>query len=122
MIKELIFQKQKWYQGEVPNYIGKMIIQPRHIYNYWQLDNDGNFKKFSSGSTISSDYIPKGKVKGQWVDYSGNIYLINEGASFGMWFKLHDLIEYGGVSSSPLTNLYQGLRHLLDRKVALVND
>lgn len=28
MIKELIFQKQKWYQSEMPNYIGKKIKLP----------------------------------------------------------------------------------------------
>lgn len=113
MIKELIFSGKKFFEGEEPNYIGKTIKSPKNPIAYFISYNDGYLDP--SNHTM----IPDGTVKGVVTsDFAGGTYITN-GA---WWYKLTDLIQNGGVSSSPLTHLYQSFRHLLDRKVALVND
>lgn len=115
MIKELIFSGKKWFQGDMPNYIGKTVIAPKSDIGCWSQNLDNQFLStqvaefYSKPSGVVNGYV---KEKG-----TGNIYL-----HIFSWFSLNELLQNGGVSSSPLTHLYQGLRHLLDRKVALVND
>lgn len=115
MIKELIFNGKKFWQSESEPLIGKRIKAPRKpIYVYSEFHTfggvDGTMTDLSKTATIEIQGFAKANngLKG---------ILISKG-----WIDFDDLIQNGGVSSNPLTHLYQGLRHLLDRKVALVND
>ena len=140
MIKELIFQKQKWYQGEVPNYVGKTLKMPNNsCYTYtFNLGKDSSLPKDEVKDpqvTINYDdpwpqdlsYKLTPKVIGQLEAQNSTFLLIPFydhifKHTHCVWIELSEYFQNGGVSSSPLTHLYQGLRHLLDRKVALVND
>ena len=140
MIKELIFQKQKWYQGEVPNYVGKSLKMPNNsCYTYtFNLGKDSSLPKDEVKDpqvTINYDdlwpqdlsYKLTPKVIGQLEAQNSTFLLIPFydhifNHTHCVWIKLSEYLQNGGVSSSSLTNLYQGLRHLLNRKVALVDD
>ena len=112
-VKRIKFQLKDWdaENPNYPSYIGKTVIPSKKIF-YYSINDRGVFE-----NTETTERPPRGVVIGQYRQ--GQIYLTTEPTSFNLWFRLHDLIEYGGVSSSPLTHLYQSLRHLLDRKVAL---
>ena len=140
MIKELIFQKQKWYQGEVPNYVGKSLKMPNSsCYTYtFNLGKDSSLPKDEvkdpQVTRIYDDLWPQDlsykltpKVIGQLEAQNSTFLLIPFydhifNHTHCVWIKLSEYLQYGGVSSSSLTHLYQGLRHLLNRKVALVDD
>ena len=140
MIKELIFQKQKWYQGEVPNYVGKTLKMPNgSCYTYTFNLGKGTPRpedeaKEPQPIRIYDDLWPQDmgyeltpKVIGQ-LETGNSVFLLIPfydhifKHTHCVWIELSEYLQYGGVSSSPLTHLYQSLRHLLDRKVALVND
>ena len=130
MIKELIFSGKKYFEGQTPNYIGK-TLKGAGTNKVEGATVDYDFR--SNEAVWSSAYreIPANslngrKIYGQAIDdfnfvcvlmpyyYNGNTYM--------EWFRVSELTENGGVSHSPLIHLYQGLRHLLNRKVAYVFD
>lgn len=115
-VKRIKFQLKDWdaENPNYPSYIGKTVLPPEKIF-YYSINERGVFEK-----TETTEQPPRGVVIGQYRQEQ--IYLTTDSTHFKLWFSLHDLIEYGGVSSSSLTHLYQGLRHLLNRKVALVDD
>ena len=138
MIKELIFQKQKWYQGEVPNYVGKTLKMPNgSCYTYtFNLGKHNDLPKdevkdpqvtrnYDDLWPQDLSYKLTPKVIGQLEAQNSTFLLIPfydhiSNHTHCVWIKLSEYLQNGGVSSSLLTHLYQGLRHLLDRRVALV--
>ena len=140
MIKELIFAGKKYFEGQVPNYIGKTLKMPKAsccTYTF-NLGKDSSLPKDDAKEPqpikiyddlwpqdMSYDLTPK--VIGQLEAQNSTFLLIPFydhifKHTHCVWIELSEYFQNGGVSSSPLTHLYQGLRHLLDRKVALVND
>lgn len=121
MIKELIFSGKKYYEGTMPNYLGKTLTEVGS-YTY-AISTSGSPNHFQMKKIEWS--TTKGKIVGVLMDYKNNIYVSTGERDTGLnelWHKVSDLIQNGGVSHSLLTHLYQGLRHLLDKKVALIND
>lgn len=118
--KELIFAGKKFFEGQVPSYIGKHIVgvkQGLMTYSVYLIPNNATFDKRvipPSNSIIVAQFCNYLGHEGTYVDYidGKDEYIV----------KLDDILQNGGVSSSPLTHLYQGLRHLLNRKVAYVFD
>lgn len=141
MIKELIFQKQKWYQGEVPNYVGKVLKMPHNQSFTYTFDlgmsngkNNGHDVKTLHATKIYDDQFPANlaydvhpTIIGQ-ILADNSVFLLVQNyenlldSHHFVWIKLSEFLQNGGVSSSSLTHLYRGLRHLLNRKVALVDD
>lgn len=116
MIKELIFQKQKWYQSEMPNYIGKKISIPSDIANYpYEFYPTGGF------SSVPVDNQPtEGTIEGQ-INYEGKTYVFigtyyeNGGETF--WYDVSQVkIQNGGVTSL-LSHIRRGLQSLLRNEV-----
>lgn len=161
MIDHMILDLQKYYKGQVPNYIGRKIKLPLKPIPFYgdpnpyngtgdikstilEITEDGATATTTSGSfnyagTICQVVIQTcgivlnngkdtKKINGTFQTFVCPRFLNDEqqnmpnSSSMPGWLCLSQIIENGGVSSSPLTHLYQGLRHLLDRKVALVND
>lgn len=96
MIKELIFQKQKWYQSEMPNYIGKKISIPSDIANSpYEFYPTGGFRG------VPVDNQPtEGTIEGQ-INYKGKTYVFigtyyeNGGETF--WYDVSKVkIQNGG--------------------------
>lgn len=126
-IDHMIFNSKKYWEGTAPNYIGRKVKAPKNLLYGWSYGLYTNFVK----TTNSASYDGYSHCKpdegetiiGQGANNDGEVMLMTKSTSGNLdWFTLTDLVQNGGVSSSPLTHLYQGLRHLLDRKVALVND
>ncbi|WP_288557726.1 hypothetical protein [uncultured Lactobacillus sp.] len=134
MIKELIFGDKKYWQNDekpTPIWISKKLKLSEDItLNQYE---DSAFSNISGigfwlqtpnyvlhekdlnkviAQAISSD------TKETFVCISGS----TNSNDRTVWFKMNDILQNGGISSSPLTHLYQGSRHLLDRKVAYVFD
>lgn len=150
MIKELIFSGKKYYEGNQPNYIGKTIKGVNGTITNWSLDSTSaslTIRPFAwaddyrEARSLTASQINGKKILYQvfthvsylstyerqqqtFVSFTINTPSYHDGGNedVACWVKLNDILKNGGVSSSPLTHLYQGLRHLLDRKVALVND
>lgn len=121
MIDHMIVDLKKYYEGQTPNYIGETVTPPKKAIRC-NASHPIEVNDWSYG-------IPSGKVFGM-LEIENQIYLYSEtvllsydkktlNGDHGYYFALNDLIQNGGVSSSPLTHLYQGFRHLLNRKVAL---
>lgn len=110
MIKELIFSGKKYFEGTMPSYFGKTVKKPSsgckpYVYDsFWdQPDEDWSL------------VYPEGKIIGEATTTDGK-YLLTRTSSY--WISLTELLQNGGVSSSPLTHLYQGLRSLFKEVVA----
>lgn len=120
-IMKMKYQLQDWYSGKTQNYIGKEITMTSDVANYpYEMFLSGDF----SGVPAHDSQPTTGTVVAQF-NTKKEIYICigTHCDSYLFWYNVADVkIQNGGVSSSPLTHLYQSLRHLLDRKVAYVFD
>ena len=129
-IEKMKYQLQDWYQGKMQNYIGRSVTLPKTKIRFYDIHDSRDV--MPSGSYTDCQH---GKILGNIGTVNGQFFVGNDTfltISFPfefdydevhtVWLKMSDILQNGGVSSSPLTHLYQGLRHLLDRKVALAND
>lgn len=91
-IDHMIFNSKKWYEGQMPCYVGKTIRALRSVtsYNLYQstnagFQNDGN------------DPIPNGKVLGQ-IQMGNSVFLMWHYRLLGNyeWFNLNELFQNGG--------------------------
>lgn len=140
MIDHMLVDLKKYYEGETPNYVGKKLKMPKgSCYTYtFNLGKGNSLPKDEAKEPqpirIYDDLWPQDmgyeltpKVIGQ-LETGNSVFLLIPfydhifKHTHCVWIELSEYLQYGGLSSSPLTHLYQGLRHLLDRKVALVND
>ena len=119
MIDHMIMNSKKYWEGDMPCYVGKTFKSPISPVDKWKTNTDDFYYLYPAHESV----IPSGPILGQVEEHgTKEIFLMGGLVDHYYLVKLTDLIQNGGVSSSPLTHLYQGLRHLLDRKVALVND
>lgn len=100
MIKNLVFEQQKWYsqtdynnvkKRADANYIGKTIRSPRgsiSLYS-WYSAVSGNFQATDSGT-------PSGKVLGQAQTSSGTYLMYGQIYGGAMWLNLSELLSNGG--------------------------
>ena len=103
----------------MPCYVGKTFKSPTSPVDKWKANTDD----FYLAEPAHESVIPSGPILGQLENIDTNEIFLMGGIVHQYYLvKLTDLIQNGGVSSSSLTHLYQGLRHLLNRKVALVDD
>ena len=89
MIKELIFGSKKFYEGDMPNYIGKTIIPPhKTMLGYDQFANyGGTYGSFNYGSGNREE-----KIMGVAKDSRGKTaVLISAG-----WIYINELFQNGG--------------------------
>lgn len=127
-LMKMKYQLKDWYQGITQNYIGRNVTLPKTKIRFYDIHDSRDV--MPSGSYTDCQH---GKILGNTGTVNGQFFIGNDTfltISFPfqfdydevhtVWLKLTDILQNGGVSSSPLTHLYQGLRHLLDRKVALV--
>lgn len=131
MIKELIFSDKKFYEGQVPNYIGKTVHGVKNEIQRYDLTYD-RAQTSDYRNTFKPSELNGFKVVNQLFNgahdtndnYDKTFVTVFSGSFDSLKYsvKVDDIFANGGVSSSPLTHLYQGLRHLLNRKVALAND
>lgn len=125
-LEKMKYQLRDWFAG-TENYIGKTINMPEGtgLTPYW-LDSNFNGLTTEDGQG-SNPVVPDSKIVGLYNVSNTEKFVIARwtdihGAQKSAMFLLDDIFANGGVSSNPLTHLYQGFRHLLNRKVALVDD
>lgn len=113
MIKELIFSSKKFYEGTRPNIIGRKIKPTKHPITAWNGLNGINLTNQNY-----ENETPSGTVRGVMAT-SGNFNGWYGMAIFdgGWWYKVDEIIQNGGVSSSPLSHIRRCLQSLLRNKV-----
>ena len=115
MIKELIFAVKKYYEGTVPNYIGKVIKNGGS--NAYTISSETRPHKIRMEKINWSE--PEGTIVGVIADYKNTIYVSTgeiQTDSVTLWHRVNDILQNGGVSSSPLTHIWQALRAFTARK------
>lgn len=124
-LEKMKYQLQDWYQGKMQNYIGRSVTLPKTKIRFYDIQNtntlvpSGSYTDCQNGKLLGA----AGTIAGQAVVDGETLVSISWPFQFDYdnvdytYVKLSDILQNGGVSSSPLTHLYQGLRHLLDRKV-----
>lgn len=117
-IMKMKYQLQDWYPGKTQNYIGKKISMTSDVANYpYEMFLSGDFNGTPAGDSQPTSGTVVAQFNTEKVTY---ICIGTHSDEYIFWYNVADVkIQNGGVLSSPLTHLYQGLRHLLDRKVAL---
>lgn len=143
-IEKMKFQLKDWYEGTQPYYVGQTIKGVKSNLANFTLTSTAEsiyfdtyyWKNHYDVSTLSASQVNGQKVLYQVTSTANYLHAPNPRQVFlgfilkhiydrsrdqyddvMCWVKLNDILQNGGVSSSPLTHLYQGLRHLLDRKV-----
>lgn len=108
-IDHMIFNSKKWYEGQMPCYVGKTIRASRSVtsYNLYQSTNTG----FQSDG---NDPIPNGKVLGQ-IQMGNSVFLMWHYRLLGNyeWFNLNELFQNGGVSASYIITLCSHRKELV---------
>ena len=124
-LMKMKYQLQDWYQGKMQNYIGRSVTLPKTKIRFYDIHDSrdvmpsGSYTDCQHGKILGNT----GTVNGQFFVENDTFLTISFPFQFDydevhtVWLKLTDILQNGGVSSSPLIHLYQGLRHLLDRKV-----
>lgn len=142
MIKELIFSGKKYFEGQVPNYIGKTITFPEKPCLFFSptakagegdiaLDvfmGDGDSAKVLPAnstaevvSQMSGQVTMNGNYKSAYAKFNNTYqtFVLLRGAkaftNWDRWISLTELIQNGGVSSSPLTHIYQAFKRAFTR-------
>lgn len=109
MIKELIFAGKRWVEL---TYIGKTMYCSHNAMHIPAYNFVNGKMVFSRGDSDYSDYDGF-TIKAQKV-INGEYYF-QSGGYADEWVKLSDLKKNGGVSSSPLTHLYQAFKRAFTR-------
>lgn len=111
-IDHMIFNSKKWYEGQMPNYIGKTIKAPsNYLDSYYSTPGQNKtVEKNGAGWKPQSGL----KVLGQ-IELDNEVYILSGYPHDYNWVKLNDLIKNGGVQSSLLNYLYHALT-LLERR------
>lgn len=129
MIKELVFSGKKWFEGQVPNYIGKTITGVQSniaSFTYTPACDNNNVgldERLNRSGSFKSEFLNGIRIIGQAVLENGDILLMIP-ADYGslgsyassLFVKLADIVKNGGVSSSPLAHIWQALRAFTARK------
>lgn len=111
MIDYLIFNKQKWFEGQSQNYIGKRVTTDARVNSYNAnasgFANIGTTTIFA-GATVKAQSVSNGQT---YLNASYSSNLVNG------WFNLTEFFKNGGVWRSLLS---QGFRYLKGGAVACI--
>lgn len=110
-IDHMIFNSKKWYEGLMPNYIGKSIINlsSKNIQTYYLDTTSGTMAR---DQVVHGAFFNSKKVQGQLIELNLIYVKIIDANYQNPWIKLTDLLQNGGVSAS--------LNHALLRRKELV--
>ena len=111
-IDHMIFNSKKWYEGQMPSYLGKSIkvINPSGIVNIYFIEQVGlvsqgtSYLKDIAGTKILIEYL-----------YGNELYVSNMTGS--ACYKVSELLQNGGVWRSLLSHIRRGLQSLLRNEV-----
>ena len=111
-IDHMIFNSKKWYEGQMPSYLGKSIkaINPYGIVKRYYIDPVGlgsqgtSYLKDIAGTEILIEYL-----------YENELYVSNM-RGFAC-YKVSELLQNGGVWRSLLSHIRRGLQSLLRNEV-----
>lgn len=95
MIKELIFSGKKYFEGQVPNYIGKVIKNGGS--NAYAISSEGNLHKIRMEKVNWTE--PEGTIVGVIADYKNTIYVSTgefQTDSVKLWHRVNDILQNGG--------------------------
>ena len=109
MIKELIFSGKKYYEGTVPNYIGKTITGVQSniaSFTYTPACDNNNVglnERFDRYGSFKSEFLNGIRIIGQAVLKNGDILLMipadygSPGSyAYSLFVKLADIVKNGG--------------------------
>lgn len=142
MIKELIFSGKKYYEGTMPNYVGKKIQGVKGtIANFTLISNAESiyfdtyfWKDFYDVSTLSASQVNGQKVLYQVTSTTNYLHAPNPSQVFlgfilkhiydrsrheyddvMCWVKLNDILQNGGVLGSLLIHICQAFKRAFTR-------
>lgn len=114
MIKELIFAGKKYYEGTVPNYIGKVIKNGGS--NAYTISSETRPHKIRMEKINWTD--PEGTIVGVIADYKNTIYVSTgeiQTDSVQLWHRVNDILQNGGVLGSLLIHICQAFKRAFTR-------
>lgn len=122
MIDHMIVDLKKYYQSQMPNYVGRKIrctSLPLTQYAFPLNENGNGYIGLKPSTGSSPDLNNWTTVIGQAFE-NNSIYLLiyaeaindNTGTAFPFWIKLSDLIQNGGVRHSLLVRVYHVVSRL----------
>lgn len=111
MIKEILFNKQKYFEGQMPSYIGKNIVKlsSQNIQTYYLNTTSGTTDE---SHIVKGNFFNNKKIQGQLVELNSIYIQVTDGTlpNPNPWLKLSDLIKNGGVLPSLYTKLCSAFR------------
>ena len=111
MIDHMIMNSKKYWEGDMPCYVGKTFKSPTSPVDKWKTNTDS----FYYVEPAHESLIPSGPILGQVENRDTNeIFLMGGVIDQYYLVKLTDLIQNGGVSHSLLTHVYHAF--ILARK------
>lgn len=126
-LMKMKYQLKDWYQGITQNYIGRSVTLPKTKIRFYDIQNtntlvpSGSYTDCQNGKLLGA----AGTIAGQAVVDGETLVSISWPFQFDYdnvdytYVKLSDILQNGGVSSSPLTHLYQAFRGLLRKQVVV---
>ena len=146
-LEKMKYQLKDWYQGTEPYYVGKTIEGMKGKITNYAISSSAEeiwFEKYdptdsyAEASTLNASQINGKKVLFQIYWHIAHATYVEPNTVFlgfilksvhdsqrdqyndiTCWVKLADILQNGGVSSSPLTHLYQAFRGLLRKQVVV---
>lgn len=122
-LEKMKYQLRDWFAG-TENYIGKAIHMPDGVglTPYW-LASDLNSIIVEDGQG-NNPVVPNSKIIGLYNVSNTEKFVIarwtnTDNADVSAMFLVDEIFKNGGVSSSPLTHLYQAFRGLLRKQVVV---
>ena len=108
MIDHMIMNSKKYWEGDMPCYVGKTFKSPTSPVDKWKTNTDDFYYVYPAHESV----IPSGPILGQVKDQANEIFLMGGLADHYYLVKLTDLIQNGGVSHSLLTHVYHAVSRL----------
>lgn len=104
MIDHMIMNSKKYWEGDMPCYVGKTFKSPTSPVDKWKTNTDS----FYYVEPAHESLIPSGPILGQVKDRDTNdIFLMGGVVDQYYLVKLTDLIQNGGVLRRLLTHVAQ---------------
>lgn len=92
MIDHMIMNSKKYWEGDMPCYVGKTFKSPTSPVDKWKTNTDDFYYVYPAHESV----IPSGPILGQIEDQANAIFLMGGLADQYYLVKLTDLIQNGG--------------------------
>lgn len=102
MAYHMVFDNKKWYEGLMPNYIGKHVIVPKDLKLHGYQNDWQHFYHLDENETADLVSLKNNAViiaQGKNTD-SNKIFILPRYSNGTFWIAVDEFLENGGVSAS----------------------